>query len=87
MYKVYIREASGRKKGTKEWYVQLKFKNGRIFMHSEGYKRKFHAKDMAEQLAKALRDGMPKKPWWTTDGWQESATGTDSNFSTGSGTT
>ncbi len=42
----------------KQWYVRLKFSNGKIFMHSESYRNNPHAMRKARELAKTLKSAV-----------------------------
>ena len=50
--KVYSRDAPrGVYEAKGDYYVRLKARNGKILMHSEGYKRKAKAKNLAISLS------------------------------------
>lgn len=41
-------------KRKRQWYVRLRFKNGKIFMHSEKYTKLCHAKRVSLDLFRAM---------------------------------
>lgn len=55
LYNIEIKK--GRCRGLTQWYVKLKFKNGRTFMHSEYYRNEIYAQRAGEKLYQALKKG------------------------------